>query len=80
MQNYTQVIDCKHFDLKKGETRVHILPSFKLSGLSLFELQKVRKVFRIQTSQDLEDKENSLLEYQHVSRHQTTGKNISKYK
>lgn len=80
MQNYIQVIDCKHFDLKRGETRAHILPGFKLSGLSLFELQKVRKVFWIQTSQDLEDKENSLLEYQYVSRHQTTGKNISKYK
>lgn len=49
LENYIHVIDCKHFDLKKkkGETRVHILPSFKLNGLSLFQLQKVREVFWI---------------------------------
>lgn len=46
LENYIQVIDCKHFD-KKGERRTHMLPSFNLNWLSIFELQKVRKVFWI---------------------------------
>lgn len=58
LENYVQVIDCKHFD-KQEERRAHMLPSFNLNWLSLFELQKVRKVFWIKTSKNLEDKENS---------------------